>query len=216
MRPWWLLVLFVHNAGAKASAALARKRAISLPAHAPLTPGHAITLQELPPEDVEKTPTGDTFVRAHRLKGIVPEILDDLLSARKRAKDDLKKETDPFKRAVLDGRQLALKVSANSVYGFTGGWDHGLLFLNLFVLNCSTLKARGDAPARRVRLGGWVGSFVLRLGSYLFGIDLMCRHWACWQMVCTASWTGRQSVNFRRLDYLLHCCTILECRDFPS
>ena len=37
-----------------------------------------------------------------------------------RAKAELKKETDPFKRKVLDGRQLALKVSANSVYGFTG------------------------------------------------------------------------------------------------
>ena len=43
-------------------------------------------------------------------KGLLPEILEDLLSARKRAKADLKKETDPFKRAVLDGRQLALKV----------------------------------------------------------------------------------------------------------
>nr|KAG5686080.1 hypothetical protein BaRGS_030695 [Batillaria attramentaria] len=32
----------------------------------------------------------------------------------------LKKETDPFKKKVLDGRQLALKLSANSVYGFTG------------------------------------------------------------------------------------------------
>jgi hypothetical protein len=37
-----------------------------------------------------------------------------------RAKTDLKKETDPFKKKVLDGRQLALKISANSVYGFTG------------------------------------------------------------------------------------------------
>jgi DNA polymerase delta subunit 1 len=37
-----------------------------------------------------------------------------------RAKADLKKESDTFRRAVLDGRQLALKVSANSVYGFTG------------------------------------------------------------------------------------------------
>lgn len=36
------------------------------------------------------------------------------------AKADLKKESDPFRRAVLDGRQLALKISANSVYGFTG------------------------------------------------------------------------------------------------
>jgi len=33
---------------------------------------------------------------------------------------DLKNETDPFKKKVLDGRQLALKISANSVYGFTG------------------------------------------------------------------------------------------------
>ena len=32
----------------------------------------------------------------------------------------MKQEKDPFKYAVYDGRQLALKVSANSVYGFTG------------------------------------------------------------------------------------------------
>uniref|UniRef100_A0A183AG94 DNA polymerase n=1 Tax=Echinostoma caproni TaxID=27848 RepID=A0A183AG94_9TREM len=37
-----------------------------------------------------------------------------------RAKTELAKETDPFRRRVLDGRQLALKISANSVYGFTG------------------------------------------------------------------------------------------------
>ena len=32
----------------------------------------------------------------------------------------MKVETDPFRKRVLDGRQLALKISANSVYGFTG------------------------------------------------------------------------------------------------
>ena len=32
----------------------------------------------------------------------------------------MKVEKDPFKRSVLDGRQLALKISCNSVYGFTG------------------------------------------------------------------------------------------------
>lgn len=52
----------------------------------------------------------DMFVKEGRRKGLLPEILSDLLAARKRAKADLKKETDPFKRAVLDGRQLALKV----------------------------------------------------------------------------------------------------------
>lgn len=33
---------------------------------------------------------------------------------------EMNAEQDPFKKAVLNGRQLALKVSANSVYGFTG------------------------------------------------------------------------------------------------
>src|ERR1700737_1815045 len=62
----------------------------------------------------------DFFVTTSRRKGLLPTILEDLISARKKAKADLKKETDPFKKAVLDGRQLALKISANSVYGFTG------------------------------------------------------------------------------------------------
>ncbi|KAF9526132.1 DNA polymerase family B-domain-containing protein [Crepidotus variabilis] len=71
-------------------------------------------------DDYIKTPNGDLFATKSRRKGILPTILEDLISARKRAKADLKKETDPFKKAVLDGRQLALKISANSVYGFTG------------------------------------------------------------------------------------------------
>ncbi|KAF9438595.1 DNA-directed DNA polymerase delta [Entomortierella beljakovae] len=70
--------------------------------------------------DYVVTPNNDSFVKESRRKGLLPIILTDLLDARKRAKADLKKETDPFKRAVLDGRQLALKISANSVYGFTG------------------------------------------------------------------------------------------------
>ena len=50
------------------------------------------------------------------------------MSARKKAKADLKKETDPFRKKVLDGRQLALKISANSVYGFTGAQGFILFF----------------------------------------------------------------------------------------
>ncbi|KAF4610971.1 hypothetical protein D9613_006736 [Agrocybe pediades] len=70
--------------------------------------------------DYIKTPNNDLFVKSTRRKGLLPIILEELIAARKRAKADLKKETDPFKKAVLDGRQLALKISANSVYGFTG------------------------------------------------------------------------------------------------
>lgn len=71
-------------------------------------------------EDYIITPNGDYFVTTKVRRGILPIILEELIGARKRAKKDLKNETEPFKRDVLNGRQLALKVSANSVYGFTG------------------------------------------------------------------------------------------------
>ncbi|MCH0628443.1 hypothetical protein JNB11_00410 [Kocuria palustris] len=80
----------------------------------------AIEAYKLGPDDYIKTPNGDYFVSEHKRQGILPTILNELLTARKKAKADLKKETDPFKRDVLNGRQLALKISANSVYGFTG------------------------------------------------------------------------------------------------
>lgn len=74
----------------------------------------------LTPDQVTETPAGHYFVKSTVLKGLLPEILEHLLSARKKAKTELKNESDPFKKMVLDGRQLALKISANSVYGFTG------------------------------------------------------------------------------------------------
>lgn len=71
-------------------------------------------------DDFIRTPSNNYFVKSSVRKGILPVILEDLLTARKQAKNDLKNEKDPFRRKVLDGRQLALKISANSVYGFTG------------------------------------------------------------------------------------------------
>ncbi|KAF4585587.1 DNA polymerase delta catalytic subunit [Ophiocordyceps camponoti-floridani] len=71
-------------------------------------------------EDYIVTPNGDLFVTVKQRKGLLAQILEELLSARKQAKRELAQETDPFRKAVLNGRQLALKVSANSVYGLTG------------------------------------------------------------------------------------------------
>ena len=71
-------------------------------------------------EDYIVTPNGDMFCTVKQRKGLLSQILDELLTARKQAKRELAKETDPFKKAVLNGRQLALKISANSVYGLTG------------------------------------------------------------------------------------------------
>ncbi len=57
-------------------------------------------------------------------KGIIPEILQELLSARKKFKKQMEKLAeeggDPFIIAILDGLQQAYKVTANSLYGQTG------------------------------------------------------------------------------------------------
>ena len=52
--------------------------------------------------------------------GIIPAVLRDLLGARNATKKRMKTEPDEFKRKVLDGLQLAYKVTANSVYGQLG------------------------------------------------------------------------------------------------
>ena len=53
-------------------------------------------------------------------KGIIPEILQELLDAREMTKKEMGAEKDKFKRSVLDGKQLAEKVTANSLYGQCG------------------------------------------------------------------------------------------------
>ena len=73
------------------------------------------------------SPLGHVFVTAEVHEGILPRILTDLLQARARAKEDLKRETDPDRRLVLNARQLALKLSANSIYGFVGAGFGGML-----------------------------------------------------------------------------------------
>lgn len=77
-------------------------------------------VNRLDPKTYKKSENGHVFVTTETKKGILPTILGELLSARKQAKKDMKNAPTEFERAVQNGRQLALKVSANSVYGFTG------------------------------------------------------------------------------------------------
>merc|ERR1719210_1635822 len=69
---------------------------------------------------VTTTPSGCKFIKSDTRRGLLPMILEELLAARKRAKKAMAEATDPLTKSVLNGRQLALKISANSVYGFTG------------------------------------------------------------------------------------------------
>ena len=53
-------------------------------------------------------------------KGIMPSILQELLKARKSTRKLIPQQTDDFMKSVLDKRQLAYKVTANSLYGQCG------------------------------------------------------------------------------------------------
>jgi len=72
-----------------------------------------------------------------------------------RAKTDLKNETNPFRKQVLDGRQLALKMSANSVYGFTGAQVGKLPCLEISQVNmklASVGRTSGDLWRNKIVL----------------------------------------------------------------
>jgi DNA polymerase elongation subunit (family B) len=56
----------------------------------------------------------------HGAKAILPSILEELLAARKATRKLAEQQSDPFMANVLDKRQLAYKVTANSLYGQCG------------------------------------------------------------------------------------------------
>ena len=60
------------------------------------------------------------FIQFKEGKAILPAILEELLAARSATKKQGKAEKDPFMQNVYDKRQLAIKVTANSLYGQCG------------------------------------------------------------------------------------------------
>lgn len=79
-------------------------------------------------------------------RGILPMILQDLLLARKATRAKIKAlqvssgECDSFLLAVLDGQQVAIKVTANSLYGQTGARTSALYLKQLAA--CTTAIGR--------------------------------------------------------------------------
>ena len=60
------------------------------------------------------------FVSPSHTKGLLPKILDALTQERKKARQAMATDSCPFRRQILNAKQLALKISANSVYGACG------------------------------------------------------------------------------------------------
>jgi DNA polymerase elongation subunit (family B) len=60
------------------------------------------------------------FAQINNELGVIPTILSNLLKERKLIKKQMKQEKDPFKIRILDAKQLAVKITANSLYGQLG------------------------------------------------------------------------------------------------
>lgn len=67
----------------------------------------------------KKWEAGD-YKFAQNVEGLLPKMLKKLWAARKVAKKQMKNAPTPELKAVYNGKQLAIKVSMNSIYGFTG------------------------------------------------------------------------------------------------
>jgi len=84
--------------------------------------------KNLPGVQYNRIKTGDrehVFVQPTILKGVLPTLEEHLLGARKAVKKQMKTEKDKDAYAMLDAKQLAIKISCNSAYGFTGA-SHGM------------------------------------------------------------------------------------------
>lgn len=96
------------------------KYALSVVSHLSCTSSCAEDVDKVGRDNCTITPTGAFYVKANVRPGILPSILAALMTARATTRAALKTATDKSERAVLDGRQKALKLTANALYGFTG------------------------------------------------------------------------------------------------
>jgi DNA polymerase elongation subunit (family B) len=74
-------------------------------------------------ENKDKIKSGTKLCRYAQFaegRAIMPSILEELLTARKTTRKLIPQQTDEFMKNVLDKRQLAYKVTANSLYGQCG------------------------------------------------------------------------------------------------
>lgn len=104
--------------------------------HAPGYKFHRVTYKDM--GIVKKEVVCHFAEREDGVKGVLPRILMGLLEERSATRKLLKQEKNPFKRAILDGHQRALKVTCNSCYGTTGALTSALYKKSLAACTTAT------------------------------------------------------------------------------
>jgi DNA polymerase elongation subunit (family B) len=84
---------------------------------------------------------------------IIPKVLQTFLDARKSTRKKIKLTTDENKKKVLDGFQLAYKVTANSVYGQMGAKTSSVFFKKIAA--CTTAIGRERIDDASIGVKRW-------------------------------------------------------------
>lgn len=66
------------------------------------------------------TPYGVKFASKEIKRGILPQIVEELITERDSVKKEMEKERNENKKRELNAKQVALKIIANAFYGYTG------------------------------------------------------------------------------------------------
>ena len=90
--------------------------------------------------DIHESEAGYLFHQGQ--VGVLPQILTQVLAARKNAKRQMKNAQNDMERAVFDGKQLSLKIVANSVYASVVSSICFELFLHFLVVYDRASAAR--------------------------------------------------------------------------
>ena len=80
--------------------------------------------------------------QTEKKQGIIPIILETLLNERRNTRKRIKLTNDENKKKVLDGLQLAYKVTANSVYGQMGAKTSSIFFKKIAACTTSIGRQR--------------------------------------------------------------------------
>ena len=131
-------------------------------------------------DTVSKVKTGEIikcyFLKGHRDEngkildsglGIIPTVLQKVLKARKDTRLKIKSEPDEFKRKVLDGLQLAYKVTANSVYGQLGAKTSSIYMKKIAACTTSVGRRRIDDADKGVK--DWAKSVGYETPEIVYG-----------------------------------------------
>ena len=92
-------------------------------------------------EIVKMEVNGKSYTWVKNMPGLIPVCMEKLLTARKASKKSMANATDAATKEVFNAKQKAEKISANSIYGYTGALSTNDYHC-LGVADCVTFRAR--------------------------------------------------------------------------